>query len=95
MESSDNSEKKKRDLTKKLFSLLKIEPSSRRMAVTLLGFPDQTYLITNQIFEWLINGKAQIVGKFKCKRSGRLVQFITTDENLFSEDTQFKIEFLK
>ena len=95
MKSLDNSEKKKRDLAKRLFKLLKKEPLSRRMAITSLGKPDQTYLITYPVYKWLKKGTAQIIGKSKCKRSGYLVGYVTTDESLFSEDTQFKIEFPK
>ena len=96
MESSDNSENKKRDLEKRLFKIFKEEPLSRRMAITLAGKDDQTYYATKPVYKWLKSGRAQIVGKFKCKRSGHLVEYVTTDPEKFVTDTtQYKMSFFE
>ena len=73
----------KGDYTRQLYKTLFQKPMSRRMAVTELGKPDQTYTITNQVNEWLKNGRAQIIKIAKCERSGRFVEFITTNPELF------------
>jgi hypothetical protein len=67
----------------KLFNALIKEPLSRRMAATLIGYPDQTYMVTQLIFDWIAQGKAQVIGTIKCNRSGRFVQKITTNKELF------------
>lgn len=73
----------KGNFTRNLYKLFFTKPMSRRMAVTELGKPDQTYTITNQVNEWITNGRAQIVKISKCERSGRFVEFITTNPELF------------
>jgi len=67
----------------KLFNLLFIRPLSRRMAATELGHPDQTYMVTQIIYDWLKLGRAQIVGQIKCKRSDRMVEAVSTNQKLF------------
>jgi hypothetical protein len=73
-----------KDYSKKLYQLLK-EPMSRRMAATSLGFPDQTYMVTQMISDWIKLGRAQVIGVIKCRRSQRMVEMVTTDEQLFEE----------
>ena len=73
---------KKRD-DKLLFETLNYSPKTRRMAATEIGYPDQTYMVTQIIYNWLESGEAQVVGVIKCKRSGRIVQAITTNPELF------------
>ena len=84
-----------KDLSKELFSIFYNKPMSRRMAVTELGKPDQTYVITNQVYKLLKTGKAQVIKIARCERSGRLVQFITTNpKNFIEPDTsQFVMPF--
>jgi hypothetical protein len=84
---------KKRNVEKELFSLLFKRPMSRRMAATELGFPDQTYMVTDTIKNWLKYGRAEIVGSIKCKRSGKFVQGVTTNPKLFrkSNSNQTKL----
>ena len=64
---------KEKEYVKQLFKLLQKQPLSRRMAATLVGFPDQTYMVTQFIYDWIKQGKAQVIGSIKCKRSGRFV----------------------
>ncbi|MRI02099.1 hypothetical protein GH721_16260 [Kriegella sp. EG-1] len=73
----------KKEYAKKLYSLLHKEPMSRRMAATQLGFADQTYMVTQIIFDWIKEGRAEVVGSIKCKRSNRFVEAITTNSELF------------
>lgn len=68
---------------KKLFQLLKEKPISRRMAATFLGYTDQTYMVTQLISDWIRDGKAQVVGEIRCTRSGRNVEAISTNPDLF------------
>lgn len=68
--------------TKKLYKILK-KPMSRRMAATCLGFTDQTYMVTQDIADWLKDGRAQIIGSIKCQRSKRFVERVTTNPDLF------------
>lgn len=73
----------KREYSKELFKLLKKYPLSRRMAATMVGFPDQTYMVTQLIYNWIKQGKAQVIGVIKCTRSGRMVEAVSTNKNLF------------
>jgi len=66
-----------------LFKVLFNEPQSRRMAATKIGFTDQTYMVTPFIYKWIKQGKAQVIGKIKCKRSKRIVEKVTTNPELF------------
>lgn len=78
---------KKRNVEKELFKLLFKRPISRRMAATELGFPDQTFMVTDTIKNWLNYGKAEIVGTIKCKRSGKFVQAVSTNPKLFRKSS--------
>lgn len=71
------------EFTIKLFNVLYLKPVSRRMAATKIGFPDQTYMVTQFIHDWINQGKAQVVGIIKCKRSGRMVEAVTTNPIYF------------
>jgi hypothetical protein len=73
----------KREYAKKLFDILYKKPLSRRMAATKMGFPDQTYMVTQFVYDWINQGKAQVIGAIKCSRSGRFVGAITTNPELF------------
>lgn len=79
----------------KLFKILKEKILSRRMAATLMGYPDQTYMVTETILEWIENGTAQVINDFRCSRSNRIVQGITTNPELFESDNdnQLKLNF--
>ena len=72
----------KKEYAKKLFKALST-PQSRRMAATQLGFIDQTYMVTPHILKWIKQGKAQVIGVIRCSRSGRKVEKITTNPELF------------
>jgi hypothetical protein len=77
---------------KELFQLLMERPLSRRMAATELGFKDQTYMVTPHIVRWIRQGKAKVIGMIKCTRSGRLVEAITTNPDLFPKETKNQLE---
>lgn len=73
----------KNDYTKELYDLLYKKPLSRRMVATELGYIDQTYMVTQYISDWIKQGKAMVVGVIKCSRSGRNVEAVTTNPELF------------
>jgi hypothetical protein len=73
----------KNGYTRELYNLLYKKTLSRRMAATELGFIDQTYMVTPYILNWIKEGKAMVIGVIKCDRSGRMVEAITTNPNLF------------
>jgi hypothetical protein len=58
----------------RLYNVLFEKPISRRMAATFIGYNDQTYMVTQLIYDWIKAGKAKVTGKVKCIRSGRTVQ---------------------
>ena len=87
--SKDKGKEKKK--TEELFKLLYSKPMSRRMAATLLGFTDQTYMVTKPVYDWLKHEKACIVGKIKCSRSGRFVQGVTTNPEFFPKSNQLNL----
>jgi glycine/serine hydroxymethyltransferase len=72
-----------KEIVKKLFKALEKEPMSRRMAATAIGLTDQTYMVTQYIYDWIKEEKAQVIGLIKCSRSGRWVQKVTTNPELF------------
>ena len=89
---SDTTKKSKaKHNSKELFNLLHTKPMSRRMAATLIGFPDQTYMVTNQIYQWLNQGRACVIGVIKCSRSGRMVQSISTNPINFPKSDQLSL----
>jgi len=75
----------KKDGTKELYDLLYKKPLSRRMVATELGYTDQTYMVTQFIYDWIKQGKAKVIGGIKCTRSGRIVEAITTNPKLFPQ----------
>lgn len=77
----------KKNITKSLFQVLKT-PMSRRMAVTELGYPDLTYLVTQEVNDFIRQGRAECIGVIKCTRSGRFVQKITTNPKYFKRSNQ-------
>lgn len=76
-----------------LYKILYKKPISRRMCATSLGYTDQTYMVTQIIFDWIKNGNAQVVGQIKCNRSKRFVEAITTNPVYFKTtcDNQLKL----
>jgi hypothetical protein len=74
-----------------LFKILYNKPMSRRMSATELGFADQTYVVTQSIFDWSKEGKAHVVGSIKCSRSNRFVEAITTNPELFPKSNQLNL----
>ena len=72
-----------------LITLIKEElynvATSRRNLATLLGYPDQTFMVTRPVRQLLDDGKAQVIGRVKCPRSGRWVEKISTNPELFRE----------
>jgi len=73
----------KNEYAKELYYLLYDKPLTRRMVATELGYTDQTYMVTQFIYDWIKQGKAMVVGAMKCSRSGRIVEAITTNPELF------------
>lgn len=76
-----------------LFDILYEKPKSRRMAATELGFTDQTYMVTKQIFEWIQTGKVQVVGYIRCSRSGKIVEAVSSNPIFFidNNDRQLRL----
>lgn len=89
---SHNKDTKKED-AKLLYQALFQAPISRRMAATSIGYPDQTYMVTQYVIDWIEQGKAQVVGTIKCSRSGRFVEAITTNPECFKSTTNNQLEF--
>jgi hypothetical protein len=81
---------KKKEDTKRLFESL-MNPQSRRMAATAIGYKDQTFMVTQSIYDWLKQGKAAVIGRIKCARSNRWVQCVTTDPDLFPINPQLSL----
>ena len=81
----------KKGYTKELYDILYKKSISRRMAATELGFDDQTYMVTPYILNWIKQGKAAVVGSIKCSRSGRLVEAVTTNPELFPKSNQISL----
>ena len=80
-----------KEYAKQLFKVLYDEPLSRRMAATKIGFTDQTYMVTQFIYDWVKQGKAQVIGVIRCSRSGRKVESITTNPELFEKSNQLEL----
>lgn len=89
------SKDKKREYAKRLFATLYKQPLSRRMAATQIGFPDQTYMVTQFIYDWIEQGKAQVIGSIKCKRSNRVVEAITTNPELFRTESNNQLKMFE
>ena len=87
----EQGKKTKRDYTKELYVLLYKKTLSRRMAATELGYTDQTYMVTPHICKWIKQGRAFVIGVVKCSRSGRSVEAITTNPELFPKSNQLKM----
>lgn len=88
-DSKPNKDKKK-DYSKRLFEALK-QPLSRREAATVIGYPDQPFMVTQLVFDWIVAGRAQVIGKKICSRSGYSVQAVTTNEALFKKSSQISL----
>jgi hypothetical protein len=43
------------------------------------------------IYDWIKQGKAYVIGKMKCTRSGRYVEAITTNPKLFPKSAQLNL----
>jgi hypothetical protein len=80
-----------KEYTKNLFNLLKNKTLSRIMAATELGFIDQTYMVTPYVLKWIKLGKAMVIGTIKCSCSGRIVEAISTNPDLFPKSNQLKL----
>jgi hypothetical protein len=80
----NESKNTKKNETQRLFDILNDKPITRRMAATLLGYPDQTFMVTQRVFDWKEEGKLQITGKLKCQRSKYYAEGITTNPKYFT-----------
>jgi RNA:NAD 2'-phosphotransferase (TPT1/KptA family) len=87
----DSLKDSKLELSKALYSVLYEKPKSRRMAATETGYPDMTYMVTNPVKRWIEQGRAQVIGGVRCSRSGRKVEAVTTNPELFKQDNQLKL----
>ena len=81
----------KKDFTSELYKTLYKKPLSRRMAATELGFIDQTYMVTDEVSNLIKQGKAFVIGKIKCSRSGKFVQAVSTNPSLFPKSNQLRL----
>lgn len=87
---NDTCKYKQKELNKRLYKALFTKPLSRRMAATKIGYTDQTYMVTQTISDWIKQGKAAVIGQIKCSRSGRFVEKITTNPDLFPRSNKLK-----
>jgi len=78
--------------SKQLFRILFKRPISRRMSATKLGYKDQTYMVTQIIYDWIKCGKAQVVGRIRCTRSERFVEAVTTNPKYFKSRFNNQLE---
>lgn len=78
-QAQDTKEKREKQLRKILFE----RPITRRMAATALGYPNQTYMVTQPIFDMIESGQAQVVGKMRCEQSTHIVEAVTTNPEYF------------
>ncbi|MGP1991871.1 hypothetical protein D9V96_008295 [Zobellia laminariae] len=86
----DKGKNRKKEDTKRLFQAL-MQPQSRRMAATNIGYEDLTYMVTQNIYDWIKQGKAAVIGQIRCSRSNRWVQSVTTNPDLFPIDPQLSL----
>ena len=70
---------------KRIIELLKEKPMTRRMLATELGYPDQTFMVTQDIEDLRELGKVFEIGKKRCKRSkpdkDNIAMYLTSDPN--------------
>lgn len=85
------SKNKQNNHVKQLYKVLFNSSLSRRMAATEIGFTDQTYMVTQKISDWIKQDKAAVIGRIKCSRSGRFVERVTTNPDLFPKSNQLKM----
>lgn len=78
-QAQDTKEKREKQLRKILFA----KPITRRMAATALGYPNQTYMVTQPIFDLIKSGQAQVVGRMRCEQSTHMVEAVTTNPKYF------------
>lgn len=81
----------KKEYAKQLFKVLYDEQLIRRMAATKIGFTDQTYMVPQFIYDWVKQGKAQVILGIRCSCSGRKVESITTNPELFEKSNQLEL----
>ena len=75
-----------------LFKILYRRPISRRMSATELGYIDQTFMVTQTIYDWIKSGKAQVVGRIRCTRSEKFVEAVTTNPKYFKSRFNNQLE---
>jgi hypothetical protein len=89
--SLEQSKDKQKKYVKLLYKELFDSAVSRRMAATNIGYTDQTYMVTQYINDWIKQGKAAVIGHIKCSRSGRFVERVTTNPDLFPKSNQLNL----
>lgn len=72
-------EKREKQLCKILFE----RPITRRMAATQMGYPDQTFMVTQLMFDLIKSGKVQVVGQMRCERSTKIAEAVTSNPEYF------------
>lgn len=75
---------------RKLFEILFVG-KSRRMAATELGYTDQTFMVTQNVNDLIKQGRAAVIGRIKCSRSGRFVEMVSTNPALFPTSSQLQL----
>ncbi|WP_310991942.1 hypothetical protein [Aequorivita marina] len=86
------SKDKKIQDAKQLYKILYKKPISRRMAATYLGYPDMTFMVTQDVIDMIESGTAQVVGQIRCTRSKRLVEAVTTNPKYFKSRFNNKLQ---
>ena len=79
--------KDKQNQSKKIVDLLFEKLLSRRELATQLGYPDMSFMVTQDVFDLIELGRVQVVGTIKCSRSNEFVQGLTSNPNLFIAET--------
>jgi hypothetical protein len=93
LQNSQGKDKQKRK--KKIIELLFIKILSRRELATELGYPDMSFMVTQDVLELIESGMVQVVGKIKCSRSTEFVQGLTSNPELFIADNTNQLNLFK
>ena len=87
--------KSKVNYLKKVHEALHVPPISRRQLATKLGYPDQTFMVTQAVYDLIRLGKVQNIGKIRCSRTNVLVEGITSDQTYFKSENDYQLNLFE